>query len=257
MEIMFDNVSYRNLKKLSFMLNENKITFIVGESGSGKSTLLSLINDDICDYNGNIVRENVVFNKIGFLRQNYADYFCFNTIYEEIAFYLKKKRIRNEKQVIMALKMVGLDESFLNRSPFKISKGEQKKLALAILLAQKFKVFLLDEPFTNLDDESKKNMIKLFRMMKLKYGKTIVIATTDTDTVLSLADEVIGLNNGKVIFKGDKFELFTNKKLIDDYNINEPEIIRFTNLIKDKKNVKMGYRDDINDLMKDIYRFVK
>lgn len=157
----------------------------------------------------------------------------------------------------MALKMVGLDESFLNRSPFKISKGEQKKLALAILLAQKFKVFLLDEPFTNLDDESKKNMIKLFRMMKLKYGKTIVIATTDTDTVLSLADEVIGLNNGKVIFKGDKFELFTNKKLIDDYNINEPEIIRFTNLIKDKKNVKMGYRDDINDLMKDIYRFVK
>lgn len=257
MEIMFDNVSYRNLKKLSFMLNENKITFIVGESGSGKSTLLSLINGDICDYNGNIVRENVVFNKIGFLRQNYADYFCFNTIYEEIAFYLKKKRIRNEKQVIMALKMVGLDESFLNRSPFKISKGEQKKLALAILLAQKFKVFLLDEPFTNLDDESKKNMIKLFRVMKLKYGKTIVIATTDTDTVLSLADEVIGLNNGKVIFKGDKFELFTNKKLIDDYNINEPEIIRFTNLIKDKKNVKMGYRDDINDLMKDIYRFVK
>lgn len=254
MEIRFESVSYGNLNDLSFRINEDKITFIVGESGSGKSLLLSLINGDISDYNGNIIREDISLNKIGFLRQNY--YFMFNTIYEEILFYLKKKKIRSDKQIIMALKMVGLDVSFLYRSPFDLSKGEQKKLALAILLSQKFKVFILDEPFINLDYESKKNMIKLFRMMKLKYGKTIIIATSDTNIALELADEVIGLDN-EVIFKGNKFDLFTNKKLLDKCNIDEPDIIRFTNLVKNRKGINMGYRDDINDLMKDIYRFVK
>lgn len=254
MEIRFESVSYGNLNNLSFRIKEGKITFIVGESGSGKSLLLSLINGNISDYNGNIIRDGVSLNKIGFLRQNY--YFMFNTIYEEILFYLKKKKIKSDKQVIMALKMVGLDENFLYRSPFELSKGEQKKLALAILLSQKFKVFILDEPFINLDYESKKNMIKLFRIMKLKYGKTIIIATSDTDIALELADEVIGLDN-EVIFKENKFDLFTNKKLLDKCNIDEPDIIRFTNLVKNRKGINMGYRDDINDLMKDIYRFVK
>ena len=93
-------------------------------------------------------------------------------------------------------------------------------------------------------------------MMKLKYGKTIIIATSDTNIALELADEVIGLDN-EVIFKGNKFDLFTNKKLLDKCNIVEPDIIRFTNLVKNRKGINMGYRDDINDLMKDIYRFVK
>lgn len=253
MEIRFESVSCGNLNDLSFKLKEGKITFIVGESGSGKSLLLSLINGDVSDYNGNIIKDDISLDKIGFLGQNY--YFMFNTIYEEILFYLKKKKIRSDKQVIMALKMVGLDENFLYRSPFEISRGEQKMLALAILLSQKFKVFLLDEPFINLDYESKKNMIKLFRMMKLKYGKTIIIASSDTDIALELADEVMRLNDGKLIFIGNKFDLFTNTKLLD--NIDIPQLIQFSNLVKEKKNINIGFRDDINDLIKDIYRFVK
>ena len=130
-------------------------------------------------------------------------------------------------------------------------------MALAFLLAQKYKVFLLDEPFMDLDFESKKRFIKLFRMMKLKYGKTIIIASSDTDLALSLADDVIGLNNGNLIFQGDKFDLFMNTKLLNENNIDEPDIIRFENLVKNDKGIDIGYRDDINDLMKDIYRFVK
>ena len=93
--------------------------------------------------------------------------------------------------------------------------------------------------------------------MKLKYGKTIIIASSDTDLALSLADDVIGLNNGNLIFQGDKFDLFMNTKLLNENNIDEPDIIRFENLVKNDKGIDIGYRDDINDLMKDIYRFVK
>ena len=145
MEIRLDNVNYFNLKNLSFTIRDSKITFVLGESGSGKSNLLSLICDDINDYEGNIVRD-ISLNKIGFLRQNYIDYFVFNTVYEEFLYVLKKRKLKivnYDKQMIQALEMVGLNESFLNRSLYEMSKGEQKRVALAILLAQKFKVFVL------------------------------------------------------------------------------------------------------------------
>lgn len=249
MAIMFKEASTDDL---SFNINEKKITFIVGESGSGKSSLLSLINEDI-SYSGEIVKS------IGFLKQNPENYFFCNTIYEEILYELKKKKIKcdYDKKIVSALKMVGLDRSFLNRSPFEISKGEQKKVAIACVLVCNPKLYILDEPFMNLDYSSKKKIVKLFRMMKLKYGKTFVIASSDTNVALELADEVIGLKKGKIVFQGNKFDLFTNHELLSKANILEPKIVKFTNLVKNTKGINLGYRDDINDLMKDIYRFVK
>ena len=249
MAIIFKEASTDDL---SFNINEKKITFIVGESGSGKSSLLSLINEDI-SYSGEIVKS------IGFLKQNPENYFFCNTIYDEILYELKKKKIKcdYDKKIVSALKMVGLDRSFLNRSPFEISKGEQKKVAIACVLVCNPKFYILDEPFMNLDYSSKKKIVKLFRMMKLKYGKTFVIASSDTNVALELADEVIGFKNGKIVFQGNKFDLFTNHELLSKANILEPEIVKFTNLVKNTKGINLGYRDDINDLMKDIYRFVK
>lgn len=259
MEIKFKNVSVGLsdcvLNDLSFDICEKKITFVVGESDSGKSLLLSLINGDI-PYDGEIIRN---IKSVYFLKQNPEEFFFCNTVYEEILFELKKRKLKcdYDKKIISSLRMVGLDKSFLNRSPLEISKGEQKKVAMAIALACNPRLFILDEPFTNLDYISKKNLMKLFRMMKLRYGKTFIITTNDTDIALELADEVIGLKNGKIVFQGNKFDLFTNRQLLKEANLFEPEIVRFTNLVKDTKGINLGYRDDINDLMKDIYRFVK
>lgn len=264
MEIIFKNVGLdglsdgyvnRVIDDLSFEIKEKKITFILGKSG--KSTILSLINGDDIPSFGEVIVDGV--KSVGFLRQNPEDYFFCNTIYEEILFELKKRRIKcdYDKKIVNALKMVGLDKTYLNRSPFEISKGEQKRVALAMILACNPKLFILDEPFTNLDYSSKKKIIKLFRMMKLRYGKTFIIATNDVDDAFELADEVICLNDGKLAFKGDKYDLFTNTKLLKQADIAKPKIIRFTDLVRDSKGIKLEYRDDINDLMKDIYRFVR
>lgn len=256
MGIEFKNVdaclSDYNFTDLSFDIYEKKITFICGR---GKSSLLSLINGDIL-YDGEIIND---FKNVFFLKQNFEDYFFCNTIYEEVLYNLKKRKIKcdYDKKIVNSLKMVGLDASFLTRSPLEISRGEKKKVALAIALACNFRLFILDEPFMNLDYASKKSLISLFRMMKLRYGKTFIIATNDTNSALELADEVIGLRDGKIIFRGNKFDLFTNHQLLRELNIAEPEIVRFTNLVKSSKGINLGYRDDINDLMKDIYRFVK
>ena len=263
MEIAFKNVSLDVLSEgyvskiiddLSFEIKEKKITFIFGKRG--KSTVLSLIaGDDISSF-GEVICE---VKSVCFLRQNPEDYFFCNTVYEEILFELKKRKIKcdYDKKIISALKMVGLDKTYLNRSPFEVSKGEQKKIALAKVLACNPKLFILDEPFTNLDYASKKKIIKLFRMMKLRYGKTFIIATNDVDAGLELSDEVICLGDGKLIFKGNKYDLFLNNKLLKQANISKPQITKFTDLVKDLKGVKLECRDDINDLMKDIYRFVR
>ena len=263
MEITFDNMKIDtlfncNLKFNDFLFNidDKKITFIVGKSGSGKSRLLSFIENNAIE-EGKIIKADV--KKIGILRQNPKDFFFCNTIYQEILFALKKKRIRcdYDKKIINSLKMVGLDRSYLNRSPFEISKGEQKKVSLAMVLACNPKLLILDEPFIDLDYASQNKMIKLFRMMKLKYGKTIIIATNNMDVALELADEIIGLKDGKIFFKGDKFDFFTDCQLLEKANLVEPKLIKFTNFVKDTKGINLEYRDDINDLMKDIYRFVR
>ena len=250
MEIIFDNLSDDVLKlsDLSINIDKKKITFITGESG--KSAYLSALYQEL-------TKESA--NKIGFLTQNAENCFFCNTIYQEILFVLKKKKIRcnYDKKILDSLKMVGLDKSYLTRSPFDISKGEQKKLALAMVLVCNPKILLLDEPFTYLDFSSQVKMVKLFRMMKLRYGRTIIIATNNTDVTLELADDIIALKDGEILFKGGKFDFFTNHQLLKKINIDRPKLIEFTDLVKDIKGINLGYRDDINDLMKDIYRFVR
>ena len=254
MGIVLNNVSFSIIDDISLEISEGKITYIIGESGSGKSILLSLINGNLPLEKGNIVNDK----KCGILKENFEDSFFCNTVYQDMFFVFKKNGIRNcDKKIWKALKIVGLRESILNKSFFDVSKGEQKKIALAILLSLNPEVYLLDEPFRNLDYASKERMINLFKMMKFKYGKTIIIASSDTDMALREADEVVCLKNGKVIFKGNKFDLFTNMKLFEKSNLTLPKLVEFTNFVKDNKAIDIGYRDDISDLMKDIYRFVK
>ena len=224
-----------------------KINFIVGNS---ETLLYSLID------NWKIIEgENY---RVGVLNRNFVDYFFCNTVYEEILFILKKNRVKNYyKKIMEVLKIVYLDESILKKSPFEISKGEQKKLALAKILVCNPKVLILYEPFLNLDSSSRSGLIKLFRRMKLRYGKTIIIVSNNTDIALELADIILYFKNGEIVVEDNKFDFFTNEELLKRCRLSVPKLIRFSNLVKDIKNINIGYRTEINDLMKDIYRFVK
>lgn len=283
MEIKLKNVSfnYNNnspiqknaINDISLNIKSNSITGIIGPSGSGKSTFAELINALHLPTKGtiNVGKVKIVKNhkipnikylrfNVGLVYQNPEEQFFNKTVKKEIEFglqtfnYMLKEK---DKRVSDSLKLVGLNNSYLNRDPFGLSNGEQRRVALAIVLAFNPKVMIFDEPTIGLDNKGKRNLIKIIKMMKIRYNKTIIIITSDTDLLLELADYIYVFDQGEIAFHGTKMEVFTNFTAIRQLHIKLPKLIEFSKLVENKKGIRIGYRDDMNDLMKDVYRYVK
>ena len=262
MEIKLDKVSYKIIKDVSLNIS-GKITCITGKSGCGVSTLLELISglnkpdNGIIEighgYISNDLVKNISFvrKKVGYVFQRSDDYFFRKTVRDELKFSLKDYKGDTDKRTRDSLKTVGLDDSFLDRSPFDLSSGEKELLLIASVLAYNPEVIVLDEPFHDLDFKNRDKMIKLLKMMKNRYKKTIIVGTTDSDVILKLADRVYVLDDGKIVYWGNKYKI-----LKSDY-VDKPKLIKFSLMALEKKNINIGFRDDISDLMKDVYRNVK
>jgi len=283
MEIKYDNVSYIYnaktplkkvaLKDIDLVIKEGKVNALIGTSGSGKTTLIELLNsllvptsgsvtvdEDVIGPKGHIKNINALRRKVGIVFQFPEEQFFNLTVKKEIEFGLLSFNYRTkekDKRVSDALKMVGLDDSYLERDPFKLSNGEQRKVAIASILVFNPKVIVFDEPTIGLDYDSKKNLIKLIRMLKNRYNKTIIIISHDIDFIHSISDYVILLDNGKLILTGDKYDILANPTCLKHYDIPMPKVVEFAYKALKNKGIKMGYRDDINDLLKDIYRYVR
>ena len=275
MEITFNKVCYKNkttqkyiLKDITLNIKEG-INVFIGPSGSGQTTVLKLIETMIFPSSGTIkINDNISENKnksldklreeIGIVYQNPEDSFFTNTVEEEITFALNNyNHQKKEEKIKEVLKLVGLNNTYLKRNPFELSKSEQTLLSLATSLAFDPKILILDNPFQNLDVSTKENLIKLLKTLKYHHKKTIIIADNDTDSLLKLADKVFLLSKGKLIKEGDKKEILEDIELLKKYDINIPKTVNFTHLVKEKTNINIGVREEINDLIKDVYRHVK
>jgi len=266
MEIKLKNISYiynpntklekEVLKNINIVFNRSKINTIISKSGDGKTTLMELIAGLTIPTNGLIKysQKRLLAPKIGLVFKNPEEQFFKKTVKQEMEFAIKYlPKINRLEKIKQYLEIVGLDNSYLNKDPFKLSKGEMKKLAIACILIYNPKVILFDEPTIGLDDRSKDNLITLLRKLKEKK-KTIIIASRDTDFINRIADYIYVLNKGKLVLEGNKYEVLTNNILVE-MNIELPKIIEFSKLVN-SKNIKLSYHDDIKDLMKDIYRHV-
>ena len=182
--VRLENLSYKdNIKNINYEFESNKITSIIGPSGSGKTLIFNLIENLIPKTNGEIYIENKKIIKdlkrqIGYLFQNPQDQLFNNTVYEEIAFGLKHYHYKEDKQdkiIKDSLAIVGLNETYLNKNPYKLSYGEKTKVALATILALNPSIILLDEPTISLDNKSINKLISLLLKLKNNYHKTIIL----------------------------------------------------------------------------------
>lgn len=282
MEIVFDNVSFSYLygtplqvdalKDVSTTIKSKKINAIIGPSGSGKSTMIEMINGLILPTKGivhvgkhnlrnniRIVNSNRLRFDIGVVFQNPEEQFFQKTVKKEIEFgmkYFKYKVDNMQKRTIDALKMVGLDETFLNRDPFKLSGGEKRRVAIASVLAFNPEVIIFDEPTNGLDTTNKEMLIKLIKLLKNKYGKTIIVVSHDVDTLYKFVDNVIILSRGEILAEGNKYDVFKNVDYLTEHGVKVPQIVEFIHKVEVKTGKYLGDIDNVNDLIKEIYQNV-
>ena len=99
--------------------------------------------------------------------------------------------------------------------------------------------------------------MKLLKRLRNEFDKTIIIVSHDINFLHKFVDYVYLINNGKIVLEGDKYSVFSNEEVMDECGLIVPDVLHFSNLVYKKKGIKIGYRDEINDLIKDVYRYAK
>ncbi|MCS3924256.1 energy-coupling factor ABC transporter ATP-binding protein [Methanosalsum natronophilum] len=217
------------LNNLTFKVDEGKFTAILGDTGAGKSTLLRLVVGLLKPDNGTVLIDGFdaghrsVKGTIGVLFQNPEKQLFSKTCYEDIAFGPLNLGFEKEdvhQKVLTASAIVGFEQKNLETSPFKLSGGEKKKLALAGVLAMEPKYLILDEPTTGLDYCGKKGLLSNLGLIHSK-GTTIIMITHQLTELLSLAQDVLYLKDGTIDFHGSVQEF------IEFPSSNKPPITHF------------------------------
>ena len=271
MQISLKNVSYTYnyktpyarevLKDINLNIEEGSYTVIIGKTGSGKSTLIEHINGLLLPTHGEVLVNNVLITnpkskkekrelakKLKVLRQDVAVLFQFSeqqlfetSVLKDIIFAPLNYGISEERAISKAkelIKLVGLDESYLDKSPFELSGGEMRKVALCGVLALEPKVLILDEPTVALDYKSREEIMTMVKKLKDELNMTIVLISHNMNYVLEYAGKVFVLKNGKINFEGTVEELFADEKLLKENSLEQPELLKFYNKLQEN-NIKL------------------
>jgi len=277
MEIKFDKVSlvinaYTPLEKtilsnISFEIKEKGIYSFLGKSNSGKSAIGDLINALISPTKGKVTINEFIndgrkiknINKLrfntGYVFRNPYDMFFNKTVRNEIEFgmrYFKYKLKEKNYRAKDALKLVGLDESFLNMNPHDLNLTDAKKVALACTLIFNPDIIILDEPTIGLNNNDKKDLIRLLRMLKNRYNKLVIILSKDTDFCYGISDEIYIMEKTKLIAHGNKY-ILKDEQLLNAVGLKVPEIIKFINEAN-RKGHQINDYVNLLDLIKGVYR---
>lgn len=234
--------AYQALDGASVRIPEGKMTAIIGQTGSGKSTFVQHLNGLLVPTAGELEvlgRKILPGMKIKDLKElrrqvglvfQFPEYQLFEeTIGRDIAFGPKNFGVSEEdalEQVKAVLPVVGLDESYLERSPFDLSGGQKRRVAIAGILVLDPKVLVLDEPAAGLDPQGATEMMELFADLNIKAGKTVLLVTHDMEHVLKYCDHVIVMDQGKVAREADVDEFFSHPEWLEAIGIDPPGIVR-------------------------------
>lgn len=243
------------LDNVNIEINDGDFVAIIGHTGSGKSTLIQYMNglekatsgkifiDDI-DITAKDVKLTDIRKKVGLVFQ-YSEYQLFEeTIERDIAFgptnlKLNEEEIKN--RVKKAMEMVGLDyETYKDKSPFDLSGGQKRRVAIAGVIAMEPKVLILDEPTAGLDPKGRDDILGQIRQLHDKYGITIVLVSHSMEDVAKLAEKVIVMNKGKVVLTGTPKEVFKEVDILEEIGLGVPQV---TYLMKEL--IKKGF--DVSD----------
>ncbi len=259
MGIILDNVSFTYqegtpfasaaLSDVSLTIEDGSYTAIIGHTGSGKSTILQLLNGLLVPTKGSVhvfdtlITSTSINKQIRQIRKQVGLVFQFaeNQIFEEtvlkdVAFGPQNFGVSAEEAEAIArekLALVGIDESLFERSPFELSGGQMRRVAIAGILAMEPSILVLDEPTAGLDPIGRKELMTLFEKLH-QDGITIVLVTHLMDDVAEFADQVYVMEKGILVKSGAPSLVFQNLEFMENIQLGVPKITKFAQRLADR-----------------------
>ena len=270
---------FHALKDVSIELNQGEIVTIIGKSGTGKTTLIEHLNALLKPTSGSVQFEyelngenknreivpkkkrykfiNEIRKNVGIVFQ-FAEYQLFAaTILDDIIFGPMNMGVSKEESIAKAeevIELVGLDKSYLTRSPFALSGGQKRRVAIAGILAMNPEFIIFDEPTAGLDPSGMVEMYDLFKKINKESNSAIIIVTHNMDHVLEHSQKTIVIGDGEVIYYDDTLKLMYGTNILEEAELEKPKIIRFIDDLNKKGLSFNGKPRSIKDLAKAIER---
>lgn len=240
-------LAYPALSSISLSIPEGEFLGIIGHTGSGKSTLIQHLNGLLLPTEGSVLvdgldtREKKLRKQIralvGMVFQ-YPEYQLFDeTVARDVAFGPKNMGLEEPEisaRVTEALRLVGLDESFSEKSPFELSGGEKRRAALAGILAMRPKYLVLDEPMAGLDPRGRREILTLVESLRREFGTSIIMVSHSMDDVAMYADRIAVLDKGSLFMVGTPEEVFSHSAELLEMGLNLPQATQLVRALRER-----------------------
>ena len=237
------------LSDVSLTIEDGSYTALIGHTGSGKSTILQLLNGLLVPSQGSVrVFDTLITStsknkdirqirkQVGLVFQFAENQIFEETVLKDVAFGPQNFGVSEEDAEQIArekLALVGIDESLLNRSPFELSGGQMRRVAIAGILAMEPAVLVLDEPTAGLDPLGRKELMNLFRKLH-QSGMTIVLVTHLMDDVAEYANQVYVMEKGRLVKFGKPSDVFQDVIFMEEVQLGVPKITAFCKRLADR-----------------------
>ncbi|WP_244834382.1 energy-coupling factor transporter ATPase [Clostridium sp. BJN0001] len=260
------------LDNVSVDIEDGEFVALIGHTGSGKSTLIQHMNGLLKPTSGSIIVDGTditskntklsdIRKKVGLVFQ-YPEYQLFEeTIAKDIAFGPSNLGLSEEeinKRVIKAMEMVGLDyETYKDNSPFELSGGQKRRVAIAGVVAMNPKTLILDEPTAGLDPKGRDDILSQIDELHKKYNMTIIIVSHSMEDVANIAEHIIVMNDGRVELEGSPSKVFKEVDKLESIGLAVPQV---TYLVKKLKEKGFDISDEvytIEDAKKELLKLFK
>lgn len=247
MSIILDNVNYiygqgegftrHALKNINLVIGKNEFIGLIGHTGSGKSTLTQILNGLYTPSSGNVFFDGQDINekkydrrllrqKIGLVFQ-YPEHQIFeSTVFADVCYGptnmgLSKKEV--ELRAFEALTLTGFESELFYQSPFTLSGGQLRRVAIAGVLAMKPEILILDEPTAGLDPVGRNDILNTIRTLHEKTGNTVILVSHSMEDIAEYVDRLIVMNAGELIFDGKPEKIFANYDILEEIGLAAPE----------------------------------
>ena len=226
------------ISDVNLRIEKGELVGIIGHTGSGKSTLISHFNGLLKPDSGKVLVNGVDIHKdketlrntrfkVGLCFQ-YPEYQLFEeTVYKDIAFGPKNMKLSDaeiKERVFKAASFVGVKKEHLNQSPFDLSGGEKRRVAIAGVMSMEPEILIFDEPAAGLDPRGRKDLIELIKEYRKQTGSTVIVVSHSMEDIACMADRVVVINNSTIAMNGTVDEVFSRSEELRSMGLNVPEI---------------------------------